>query len=90
MRTSHYGQHLHHGTPWFLALSPWPWCDPNEAGVVDWSCSALARSLDATSFGPGTAAVQSAVLLVVNRLCVGESEVKAWWVKVKRPWVEVC
>ena len=41
----------------------------HEAGVVEWSSSALTRT--------DSSAVQSAVLLVVNRLCVGNGEVKA-------------
>ena len=40
-----------------------------EAGVVELSSSALTRT--------DSGAVQSAVLLVVNRLCVGNGEVKA-------------
>ena len=43
----------------------------HQAGVVEWSTAALARFMDCP-------AVQSALLLVVNRLCLKNPDVKAW------------
>ncbi|CAK8998202.1 Protein aardvark [Durusdinium trenchii] len=47
-----------------------------EAGVVEWSTAALARFMDCP-------AVQSALLLVVNRLCLKNPDVKVAYVKAK-------